>query len=77
VVSDRVGAAPDLVVGVGEVYPCGDTARLADALRRALAVANNPETRNRVREHAARYCLSRTATGFEEAVFAVSDGRCD
>ena len=75
VVSDQVGAAPDLVVGVGEVYPCGDTARLADALSRALALANNPETRNRVRQHAARYCLSRTATGFEEAVFAVSGGR--
>jgi len=77
VVSDHVGAAPDLVVGVGEVYPCGDTARLADALGRALAVADNPETRNRVRQHVARYCLSRTATGFEEAAFAVSDGLCD
>ena len=77
VVSDHVGAAPDLVVGVGEVYPCGDTPRLADALGRALALASNPETRNRVRQHAARYCLSRTATGFEEAVFAVSDDICD
>ena len=76
VVSDHVGAAPDLVVGVGEVYPCGDTARLADALDRALALANNLETRNRVRQHAARYCLSHTATGFEQAVFAVSDGLC-
>jgi glycosyltransferase involved in cell wall biosynthesis len=73
VVSDHVGAAPDLVLGVGEVYPCGDTARLADALGRALVLANNPKTRDRVRQHAAKYCLSRTATGFEEAVFAVSD----
>jgi glycosyltransferase involved in cell wall biosynthesis len=77
VVSDHVGAAPDLVVGVGEVYPCGDTARLAAALDRAILLANNPETRNRVRQHAARYCLSRTATGFEEAAFAVSDSPCD
>jgi glycosyltransferase involved in cell wall biosynthesis len=77
VVSDRVGAGPDLVAGVGEVYPCGDTARLADALGRALALTNNPETRNRVRQHAAGYCLNRTAAGFEEAVFAVSDGFCD
>lgn len=75
VVSDHVGAAPDLVVGVGEVYPCGDTARLADALRRALTLASNPETRKRVRQHAARYCLSRTAIGFEEAAFAVSDDK--
>ena len=72
VVSDRVGAAPDLVVGVGEVYPCGDTARLADALDRALALADNPETRDRMRQHAARYCLSRTATGYEQAALAVS-----
>ena len=72
VVSDRVGAGPDLVVGVGEVYPCGDTARLADALRRALALASNPDTRNRVRRHAARYCLNRTATGYEQAAFAAS-----
>ena len=72
VVSDRVGAAPDLVVGVGVVYPCGETARLADALSRALAMANNPETRNRVRQHATAYSLKRTATGFEQAAFAVS-----
>ena len=77
VVSDRVGAAPDLVVGVGEVYPCGDTARLAAALDRALSLVNNPETRNRVRQHAARYCLSRTATGFEQAALAVSGGLSD
>jgi glycosyltransferase involved in cell wall biosynthesis len=73
VVSDRVGAGPDLVVGVGEVYPCGDTVRLADALDRALAAANNSDTRNQVQQHAARYCLSRTAAGFEEAVFAVGE----
>ena len=72
VVSDRVGAGPDLIVGVGEVYPCGDTARLADALGRALALASNPDTRNRVRRHAARYCLNRTATGSNGAVFPAS-----
>ena len=77
VVSDRVGAAPDLVVAVGEVYPCGDTARLADALSRALALADNPGIRDRVRQHAAGYCLDRTATGFEQAAFAVRDGFCD
>jgi glycosyltransferase involved in cell wall biosynthesis len=74
VVSDRVGSAPDLVVGVGEVYPCGDTARLADALSRALALASNPQTRSRVRQRVADYCLDRTAAGFEEAAFAVSGG---
>jgi glycosyltransferase involved in cell wall biosynthesis len=71
VVSDRVGAAPDLVVGVGEVYPCGDIARLADALRRALVLASDPETRSRVRQHAVHYGLDRTAIGFEQAVSLV------
>ena len=74
VVSDQVGAAPDLVVGMGEVYPCGDTGGLAHSLSRALALVNNPDSRNRMRQHAARYCLSRTATGFEQAAFAVSGG---
>lgn len=78
VVSDRVGAAPDLVVGMGEVYPCGDIDLLADALSRALALVNNPETRNRMRQHTAGYCLSRTVTGFEQAVLAVNGRRsCD
>ena len=77
VVSDRVAAGPDLVVGVGEVYPCGDTDGLAHALSRALALANSPETRNRVRQHVAGYCLKRTAVGFEQAAFAVSGGHCD
>jgi glycosyltransferase involved in cell wall biosynthesis len=71
VVSDRVGAAPDLVEGVGEVYPCGDIAGLADALGRALSRANDPHIRDRVRQHVAGYSLDRTAAGFEEAVFAV------
>ena len=72
VVSDRVGAAPDLVADVGEVYPCGDTARLADALGRALALAGKPDTRSRMRKHAARYGLDRTAVGFEQAACAVA-----
>jgi glycosyltransferase involved in cell wall biosynthesis len=75
VVSDRVGAAPDLVAGVGEVYPCGDTARLAEALGRALSLARDPAHRNLVRQRAAAYSLDRTADGFEEAAFAVSRGR--
>lgn len=76
VVSDRVGAAPDLVSGIGEVYKCGDIADLADALTRALSRAGDPRTRARVREHANRYSLDRTALGFEEAAaLAVTRGR--
>ena len=75
VVSDRVGAGPDLVAGVGEIYPCGDITGLADALNRALSRADDPNTRDRVRQHAAAYSLDRTADGFEEAAFA-SSRRC-
>jgi glycosyltransferase involved in cell wall biosynthesis len=72
VTSDRVGAAPDLVRGVGEIYPCGDVTALAAALRRALARISDPRTRGRVRQHVSRYRLDRTADGFEEAALAVS-----
>jgi len=75
VVSDRVGSAPDLVSGVGEVYPCGDVPGLAAALARALLRVQDPETRSRMREHAARYSLDRTADGFEQAAFAIHGGR--
>jgi glycosyltransferase involved in cell wall biosynthesis len=67
VVSDRVGAAPDLVAGVGEVYPCGDTARLTEALSRALDLVGKPETCDRLRGRVARYSLEHTAIGFEMA----------
>jgi glycosyltransferase involved in cell wall biosynthesis len=74
VVSDRVGAAPDLVSGLGEVYPCGDVAGLASALGRALTRINDADTRERVRGHVARYSLDRTADGFEHAATAVCEG---
>jgi glycosyltransferase involved in cell wall biosynthesis len=74
VVSDRVGAAPDLVAGVGQVYPCGDTARLAEALSRALDLVGKPETGERVRHRVARYNLERTAIGFEMAARIPSCG---
>jgi glycosyltransferase involved in cell wall biosynthesis len=74
VVSDRVGAAPDLVSGVGEIYRCGDIADLAAALSRALAQVGEHQTRDRVRRHAAKHSMDLTATGFEEAAFAVSKG---
>jgi glycosyltransferase involved in cell wall biosynthesis len=74
VVSDRVGCGPDLVQGLGEVYPCGDVAGLAAALERALRLARDPATRDRVRRHAARYGIDRTVTGFEAAALAVSNG---
>jgi glycosyltransferase involved in cell wall biosynthesis len=71
VVSDRVGAVPDLVDGLGETYPCGDRAALAAALSRALARAGTASTRDRVKRHVSRYSLDETAAGFEAAARAV------
>lgn len=74
VVSDRVGAAPDLVDGVGEIYSCGDVAALAQALDRALARLDTPGGRDQVRERIARYSVDATAAAFEHAALeAVQD----
>lgn len=75
VVSDRVGAAPDLVQGLGEIYPCGNVEKLASALSRALIRVKEPGTRDQVRQHASRYSLDRTAAGFEQAVWALGGQR--
>ena len=72
VVSDRVGAAPDLVDGIGEIYPCGDVTALAGALHRALARLADPGVRGQVRQRVARYSIDATAVGFEQAALAVS-----
>jgi glycosyltransferase involved in cell wall biosynthesis len=77
VVSDMVGCASDLVDGVGEIYPCGDVAALAAALGRAVARLADPGLRDRVRRHADRYSLERTAAGYEEAALAVTGARGD
>lgn len=74
IVSDRVGAAPDLVNGIGEIYPCGDVTQLADALRRALARISDPQVRIRVRQHVARHSLDSTAAGFERAMITIGNG---
>jgi glycosyltransferase involved in cell wall biosynthesis len=71
VVSDRVGCAPDLVRGIGEVYPCGDVSNLCAALSRAVTQIQDAETRRRVQRYLTRCSLERTATGFEEAVSKV------
>jgi glycosyltransferase involved in cell wall biosynthesis len=70
VVSDRVGAAPDLVEGIGEVYPCGDVGALAAALRRGLARTADPQLAGQLRRHVDRYSVEATAVGFEQAAAA-------
>lgn len=71
VASDRVGAVPDLVDGIGEVYPCGDIPSLAASLSRALIRIKEPGIRSRIKHHVARYSLHHTAVGFEQAALAV------
>ncbi len=73
VVSDRVGSAPDLVTGVGEVYPHGNITALVAALSRALAKIDDPATLDNVRRRVAQYGLDQTADGFERAAFACVD----
>ena len=72
VVSDRVGAGPDLVDGIGEVFPWGDVTALTEALRRALGRLGDPEVSDQVRRRVARYSIDITAAGFEQAALAVS-----
>jgi len=71
VVSDAVGAAPDLVEGLGHVFPVGDVGRLAHCLAAAADTVEDPETgpqlRTRVRERVNRYSLAATAEGYESA----------
>src|ERR1039457_636326 len=75
VVSDRVGAGPDLVDGIGEVYPCGDITALTEALRRALGRLADAEVKDQVRGHVARYSIDVTAAGVEQAALSVSEQR--
>lgn len=72
VVSDRVGAGPDLVDGVGEVFPCGDVTALTETLRRALGRIGDPEVSEQVRRRVAQYSIDIAAVGFEQAALAAS-----
>jgi len=72
VVSDRVGAAPDLVYGIGEVYPCGDITALASALHSALRRFGDPEVSDLMRRRISQYSIDATAAGFEQAALAVT-----
>jgi len=72
VVSDTVGCAPDLVSGVGEVFPRGDVPELAAALCRAVSRLKDPTTRDSIRQRLETYSLARTAEGFEQAADEVT-----
>jgi glycosyltransferase involved in cell wall biosynthesis len=74
IVSHRVGCGPDLVAGLGEVYPCGDVGALTAALRRGLARIADPGLADSLRRRVAGYGLDATAAGFEQAAAEVAIG---
>jgi glycosyltransferase involved in cell wall biosynthesis len=65
VVSDAVGCGPDLVAGIGEVFPAGDVGALAHALGRVADEA--PARRPRLRGRLASFTIAATAAGYEQA----------
>lgn len=68
IVSDAVGCSPDLVEGVGSVYPAGDRSALHHALAAALATCRDAETRAKIRGRVSRFDVSETARAYEGAV---------
>jgi len=72
IVSDRVGCAPDLVAGLGEVYTCGDVEALTAALRRGLSRIGDPGLAGLLLQRVEGYGIDATAAGFEQAVTAVA-----
>lgn len=66
VVSQRVGCAPDLVAGIGEVHPVGAVDALAHALRRVIDEL--PERRQRVPARIAEFSLERVVAGVMEGL---------
>ena len=73
VVSDSVGCGPDLVEGIGEVFPVGDVGALADALRRVAR--DVPVRRARLRDRMAGFTIAQTAAGYEQAAMALARPR--
>ena len=69
VVSDAVGCGPDLVDGVGEIFPVGKVDELADALARASRDACS--RREKIRRRLERYTLTETARGYEQAALSM------
>ncbi|WP_343419976.1 glycosyltransferase [Candidatus Flexifilum breve] len=74
VVSDRVGCAPDLIQpGVtGEVFAADAVDSLADALRRAFRLLDQPGTADRCRALVAQYSVEAAARGLAQAYAEVT-----
>lgn len=72
IASSNVGATPDLVHNVGEIYQCADIAGLAAAISRGLTRIKDPSSRLLVQRRISKYGLERTARGYEEAVLGIT-----
>jgi glycosyltransferase involved in cell wall biosynthesis len=72
VVSDQVGCGPDLVEGLGAIYPWADTDALADALSWAVWRRGDPDLGAQLRDRVSRYGIDATAAGFEHAAREVT-----
>jgi glycosyltransferase involved in cell wall biosynthesis len=74
VVSDAVGCGEDLVAGIGEIYPTGDTDALAAAL--VTAATDDPAGRRaRIPGRLSGFSIPATAAGFEQAALTVTESR--
>jgi glycosyltransferase involved in cell wall biosynthesis len=71
VVSDAVGCGPDLVDGIGEVFPVGNIDELANALIRAASRDTSARC-EKIRQRLEHYTLIETARGYEQAALALS-----
>lgn len=74
VVSDRVGCAPDLIQpGItGEIFTADAVDSLADALRRAFRLLDQPGTADRCRALVAQYSVEAAARGLAQAYAEVT-----
>lgn len=72
VVSSAVGCAPDLVDGLGEVYPTGDVDALAAALGRALERAASPGVQAELVARLLDHGLDSCAAGYESLLAEVA-----
>jgi glycosyltransferase involved in cell wall biosynthesis len=73
VVSDAVGCGPDLVDGIGEVFPVGDVDALAAAL--STVARDIPPRRARLASRLKGFTVAQTAAGFEQAAITLARRR--
>lgn len=68
IVSDTVGCGPDLVDGLGWIYPTGDVGALSHAISEALRRRGDPTRIDVIRQRSDMWSIAATARGIEEAM---------